>query len=47
MKFCEICTKVAFKLPKGILKPLFSFIRLLIDTNSVIYVYFLIKSLIN
>ena len=32
MKFCETCTKLAFKLHKGILKPLFSFNKLLIDT---------------
>ena len=33
MKFCETCTKLAFQLPKGILKPLFSFNtgKLLID----------------
>ena len=31
MKFCETCTKIAFKLPEGILKPLFSFNKL-IDT---------------
>ena len=32
MKFCETCTKLGFKFPKGILKPLVSFNRLLIDT---------------
>ena len=31
MKFCETFTKIAFKLPKGILKPLFSFNKPLID----------------
>ena len=32
MKFCETSTKIAFKLPKGVLKPLFSFNKLLIVT---------------
>ena len=32
MKFCETSIKIAFKLPKAILKPLFSFNKLLIDT---------------
>ena len=32
IKFCETWTKLAFKLPKGILKPLFSFNKLSIDT---------------
>ena len=47
IKFCETFTKIAFKLPKGILKPLSSFNKPLIDTKSVIYVYFFITSLIN
>ena len=32
IKFCETFTKIAFKLTKGILKPLVSFNRLLINT---------------
>ena len=32
MKFCETFTKIAFKLPKCILLPLFSFNKLLTDT---------------
>ena len=32
MKFCETFTKIAFKLPKCILLPLFSFNKLLPDT---------------
>ena len=32
MTFCETCTKLAFKLPKGILKALLSFNKLLVGT---------------
>ena len=47
IKFCETSTKIAFKLTKGILKPLFSFEQLLIDTLKCNYVYLFVKSLIN
>ena len=48
MKFCETCTKLDFKLPKVIFKPLFSFNKLLIDTVQCdLCFFFFIKSLIN
>ena len=48
MKFCETFTKIALKHPKGILKPLLSFIKLLIDTaNCVLCLLIHKKSLIN
>ena len=46
MRFDKI-TKIAFKLPKGILKPLFSFNKLLIDTIKCVLYFLFIKSLIN
>ena len=45
MKFCETSTKIAFKLPKGTLKPLVSFNKLLIDIINCNLCLLFVKSL--
>ena len=47
IKFCETFTKIAFKLPKCILLPLFSFNKLLTDIIKCNLYFLFIKSLKN